>query len=105
MPDAPEERDRQGSDEDLGSHPGRPRRRDELDPELLKLPRKGIRIGWLLALSVVVFCTFLMIELRRDLAYSREGDDPTALESVEQVRDADLNTYVEIDAVPDRGHL
>jgi hypothetical protein len=105
MPDAPEDRDRGGRDDELASHPGRHRPRDELDPELLKLPRKGVRIGWLLALAVVVLCAFLLFELRRDLVYSRAGDQPVALDAAERALDADPNSFVEMEAVPDRAYF
>ena len=45
---------------DLDEDPGRPRGRDEIDPELVVLPRPRPRIGWLLALSVLVFCAFFL---------------------------------------------
>jgi hypothetical protein len=105
MRDAPEDGKRQGKDDDLASRFPVPPPQEELDPELLKIPRKGIRIGWLLALSVVVLCCFLLFHLRRDLAYSRASSDPVPLEGPDQVFETDRNTFVEVDAVPDRTYL
>jgi len=90
---------------ELASHPGRPRPRDEVDPELLVLPRTRARIGWLLALSVIAFCAYFMIRLRGDLVFSRAGDEPSRLRSIAEALAADPEDYVAIDAVPDRAFL
>jgi len=90
---------------DLALHPGRPRPKDEVDPELLVLPRTRARIGWLLALSVIVFCAYFMVRLRSDLVFSRAGDEPTRLRSIAEAASADPEDYVAIEAVPDRAFL
>ena len=90
---------------DLAAHPGRPRPRDEVDPELLVLPRPRTRIGWLLAASVLVFCAYFMIRLRSDLVFSRAGDEPTRLRSIAEAAAADSDDYVAVEAVPDRAFL
>ena len=90
---------------DLAAHPGRPRPRDEVDPELLVLPRPRARIGWLLAASVLVFCAYFMIRLRSDLVFSRAGDEPTRLRSIAEAAAADTDDYVAVEAVPDRAFL
>jgi hypothetical protein len=90
---------------DLAVHPGRPRPRDEVDPELLVLPRPRARIGWLLALSVIVFCAYFMFRLRADLVFSRADDQPTRLRSTAEATAADPEAHVAVEAVPDRAFL
>ena len=90
---------------DLAAHPGRPRPRDEVDPELVVLPRPRARIGWLLALSVVVFCAYFMFRLRADLVFSRADDEPTLLRSTAGAAAADPESHVAVEAVPDRAFL
>src|SRR6187397_923712 len=90
---------------DLAAHPGRPRPKDEVDPELLVLPRPRARIGWLLAFSVVVFCAYFMVRLRADLVFSRAGADPTRLHSIAEAVAADPEDYVSVEVVPDRAFL
>ncbi len=91
------------SAEDLQDHPGRPRG-DEIDPELVRLPRPRSRIGWLLALSVVVLCGYVMLQLRADLVFSRQGTAATALATAQDVLSADLDSFVTVQATPDRAY-
>jgi hypothetical protein len=90
---------------DLAAHPGRPRPRDEVDPELMVLPRTRARIGWLLAVAVIAFCAYFMIRLRADLVFSRAGDEPTRLRSVAEAAAAEPEDFVAVEAVPDRAFL
>lgn len=92
-------------DPDLLAHPGRPRGRDEIDPELLVIPRARARVGWLLALSVVVFCAYFLVRLWGDLMFSLQGDEPERLADPTAAFTADVNSYVEVRAVPDRATL
>ncbi len=87
---------------DLAHHPGRRRGRDEVDPELLVLPRPRPRIGPLLALSVLVFCAYFLVRLRSDLVFAHSGPDPVQVKGADGVLAADLDSYVELVAVPDR---
>ncbi len=87
---------------DLADHPGRRRGRDEIDPELLVLPRPRPRIGPLLALSVLVFCAYFLIRLRSDLVFAHSGADPVQVKGADGVLAADIDSYVELAAVPDR---
>jgi hypothetical protein len=89
----------------LSAHPGRPRGRDEIDPELLVIPRSRARVGWLLALSVLVFCGYFLVRLWGDLMFSLAGDDPERLDTAAAVFAASPNAYVEVRAVPDRATL
>jgi hypothetical protein len=91
--------------DDLDAHPGRPRGRDEVDPDLMVLPRPRARIGWLLAVSVLIFCGYFMWRLRADLAFSRADDEPRRLAGVAEAASADPESFVAIDAMPDRAFL
>ena len=92
-------------DPELSAHPGRPRGRDEIDPELLVIPRSRARVGWLLALSVLVFCGYFLVRLRGDLMFALAGGDPEQVSDPAAVAGADVNSYVELRAVPDRATL
>ncbi len=93
-------------DRELADEPGRPRGRDEVDPELLLLPRPRPRVGPLLALSVLVFCIYFLVRLHGDLVFARSGPDPAKVTSIAGVLAADLDSYVEVaDAVPDRAAI
>ena len=87
---------------DLADHPGRRRGRDEVDPELLVLPRPRPSIGPLLALSVLVFCAYFLVRLRSDLVFAHSGPDPVQVKGADGVLAADIDSYVELVAVPDR---
>jgi hypothetical protein len=89
-------------EKDLADHPGRRRGRDEVDPELLVLPRPRPRIGPLLALSALVFCSYFLIRLRSDLVFSHAGPDPARVDSVAGAVAADPESFIELAAVPDR---
>lgn len=77
---------------------------DELDPELLKLSKPRTRVGWLLSLAVVVLCAYWMGKLRSDLAFSRQGGEPVAVEAAEIAKVAS-DRYVSLRAVPDRARV
>jgi hypothetical protein len=83
---------------------GRPIARDEIDPELISLPRLRGRIGPLLAASMVVFSVYLLLRLTDDLAFSRQGHEPAELESpAALLAQGDIdNRYVRMPAAPDR---
>jgi hypothetical protein len=77
---------------------------EELDPELLALPRspRG-RVGPVLAVSVVVFCVFIMVRIYGDLRFSRHAAEPRAYASAaELLQKASLEEFVKVHAVPDR---
>lgn len=90
--------------DELARHPGRRRGTDEIDPELVRLPRPRARISPVLAASVVVFCLYLAGRLWSDLSFSRQGDEPTPLAAAEVV-DAERNQFVEVRAAPEAAHL
>jgi hypothetical protein len=90
-----------------GADAGRPIARDEIDPELISLPRLRGRIGPVLAASMVVFSAYLFLRLIDDLAFSRQAPEPeelaspAALLAQPDVDDID-NRFVRMRAVPDR---
>ncbi len=83
---------------------GRPIGRDEIDPELISLPRTSARIGVLLAISMIVFSLYMLLRLGDDLAFSRQGAEPEELASpAALLAEDDLdNRFVRLPAVPDR---
>ena len=91
-------------EDELSELPGRPLGPDEIDPELLKLSKPRTRVGWLLSLAVVVFCAYWMIQLRSDLAYSRQGDEPAAVDASD-LDGLETDRYVSVKAKPDRARV
>jgi hypothetical protein len=86
---------------------GRPIARDEIDPELIGLPRLRGRIGPLLAISMVVFSVYLLLRLTGDLVFSRQGPEPEEHASPAALlahTDID-NRFVRLPAVPDRAFV
>jgi hypothetical protein len=91
---------------ELAEEPGRPRGRDEVDAELLVLPRPRPRVGPLLALSVVVFCVYFLVRLRSDLVFAHSGPDPAEVTGIAGAMAGELDSYVELrEAVPDRAAI
>jgi hypothetical protein len=90
---------------DLADHPGRPRGRDEVDPELLVLPRPRVSIRPLLALSVLVLCVYFLVRLRSDLVFAHAGPDPAEVNGIAGALAAEVDSYVELTAVPDRAAI
>src|SRR5919198_463265 len=81
---------------ELAEEPGRPRGRDEVDAELLVLPRPRPRVGPLLALSVVVFCVYFLVRLRSDLVFAHSGPDPAEVTGIAGAMAGELDSYVEL---------
>jgi hypothetical protein len=77
---------------------------DALDPELIALGRPPARVGPLLSLSIIVLCGYLMISLRADLRFAREGETPRDVtDRTQLVTDEDLrDRFVRAQLVPDR---
>lgn len=92
------------TDDELADLPGRPLGPDEVDPELLKLSKPRTNVGWLLSLAVVVFCAYWMIQLRSDLAFSRQGGEPTRVDAA-KVGEVDSDSYVTLRSTPDRARV
>lgn len=87
-----------------GADAGRPIGRDEIDPDLISLPRTRARIGVLLAISMIVFSLYMLLRLVDDLAFSRQPAEPEELASpAALLAEDDLdNRFVRLPAVPDR---
>jgi hypothetical protein len=102
----PERTPAEGADQDDDDAP-LPGNADDLDPELLRLPRPRTRIGPLLAASVVVFCAYMLLTLRHDLAFSRAGEAPTPVASPQALLEgaAGADDFIALPAVPDRAFV
>jgi hypothetical protein len=87
----------------LADHPGRPRRPDEVDPELVRLRRRSTRIGPLLAASVLVFSGYTVLSLRADLRFARSGGQPRPVTPADILAGrVATDSHVAVEAVPDR---
>ncbi len=97
MGDSPKEtqpKDELPKDKDSGA--------TQIDPELVKLPRRKSTVTPVSALAIMAICLTLTIRLLSDMSFSREGEQPTAVASLDQL-DSDLeNNFIEIEAKPDR---
>lgn len=74
----------------------------EIDPELVKLPRRKSTVRPFTALAIVAICTTLTLRLLSDFSFSRQPEEPTPVASLEGLGDAHENQYIEIEAQPDR---
>ena len=74
----------------------------EIDPELVKLPRRKSTVRPISAVAIIAICLTLSIRLLSDLSFSRAGKSPTAVTSLESVDDDLENQFIEIEAKPDR---
>src|SRR5688500_17519623 len=83
---------------------GRPRGSDELDPELIKLPRRRGRIGPVMALAVVVLAAVILWRLRGDLAFSRQDATPRPID-IRALATAAPDRFVALTARPDRSRM
>lgn len=74
---------------------------DELDPELVKLPRPKTRMRPVMALAIIGLCLTIGVRLSGDLRFSRLGD-PVAVESVADLSSDHENQFIEIRLKADR---
>ena len=74
---------------------------DELDPELVKLPRPKTRIRPIMAMAIIGICLTIGVRLSGDLRFSRLGD-PETVDSVASLNSDHENSFVEIHVRPDR---
>ncbi len=92
-----------GDDDSLDDHPGAPRPRDEIDPELIKLRRVRISVGPITSAAIIIFCGYMMIRLYGDLRFSRQGSEPRRVTVADVVSGhAGAEGYVAMGAEPDR---
>ncbi len=89
--------------DDANREPGAPIGKDEIDPDLIRLPRGALQIGLIAAAGVLVLCIALLVRLRHDVGYAREDDTPRSVTAADIVagKVAD-NSYVTLEAPPDR---
>jgi hypothetical protein len=97
----------------MGDSPKEPQPKDELpqdvksaspeiDPELIKLPRRKSTVRPISAVAIIAICLTLSFRLLSDLSFSRQGEQPTEVTSLDALG-ADLeNQFIEIEARPDR---
>jgi len=74
---------------------------DELDPELIKLPRAKTRIRPIMAMAVIGICLTLGWRLSSDLRFSRLGD-PQRIDDAQALNSDNENQFVELTLRPDR---
>ncbi len=74
---------------------------DEIDPELVKLPRSPTRIRPIMAMAIIAICLVLLFRIWDDLSYSRQGD-PEVVDAISQLNDDLLDHHIELQATPDR---
>jgi len=106
MDDKPETPDEVEADEEVQA--GRPRGRDELDPELVSLAKRRGTAGPLLSISIIVFCVYIMVRLSADLRFSRQADTPTTLDGVAEVvagKGVGPDDFIALRATPDQSFV
>ena len=74
----------------------------EIDPELVKLPRRKSTVRPITALAIIAICLTLTLRLVSDLNFSRESEQPTKVASIEALNGDLENQFIEIEARPDR---
>lgn len=79
-----------------------PAKGDDIDPELVRLPRSRTRVRPIMALAIIAICLTLLVRLIPDLIFSRQSSTPIRVDSAADLS-ADLeNRFVEINVSPDR---
>ena len=79
-----------------------PNKASEIDPDLVKLPRRKSTVRPFTALAIVAICTTLTVRLLSDFSFSRQAEEPTPVATLEATADDHENQYIEIEARPDR---
>tara|TARA_R110002096_G_scaffold16898_1_gene57633 strand:- start:82512 stop:83594 length:1083 start_codon:yes stop_codon:yes gene_type:complete len=74
---------------------------DELDPELVKLPRPKTRIRPIMAMAIIGICLTIGVRLSGDLRFSRLGN-PVLVDSVSSLNSDHENQFIKIEVRPDR---
>ncbi len=84
--------------------PGAPIPRDEIDPDLVKLPRTRLNIGVITAAGVVFLCALVLVRLHNDRVFS--GNDTPDRVDVAAVLGGRVATerYIELEAEPMMSH-
>jgi hypothetical protein len=93
------------ADEVKPDEPGAPVPEGAIDPELVKLGRKRVKVGAITALAVAVLCGFFAIRLGPDRRFSRQGDAPRHATAAEVLDGSvPVDSYVALHAEPLVGH-
>ncbi len=69
---------------------------ESVDPELLRLPKLAIRVGWLLALSVTVFSAYIAYGLRFDWHFAGVSSNPVELSSPNELSKQAVESYYQV---------
>lgn len=88
--------------DDATPEPGAPMGRDAIDPELVNLRRAPTPIGLVSALGVVVLCIAMMVRLRHDFGYARQGAAQATTAAEIAAGKVATNRHVTLDAPADR---
>ncbi|MBL8621546.1 MAG: hypothetical protein JNK64_09590 [Myxococcales bacterium] len=89
--------------DDANREPGAPIGKDEIDPDLIRLPRGALQVGIIAAAGVLILCVALLVRLRHDVGYARESDTPKPVTAADIVAGKiGDNRYVTLEAPPDR---
>jgi hypothetical protein len=88
-----------------GTESGAPVARDAIDPDLIKLSRKKIRVGAVTAAGVVFLCAFFLLKLSADRRFAGRGEsaDKVAISDVIAGKIA-RDSFVSLDAEPAVGN-
>lgn len=81
--------------------PGEPVPEDELDPELIALPRTRPTVGPLLSLSVICLCGLLLFKLWPDFRFARHDQPENFDSTADLLQRGEANAFVAVRAVPD----
>ncbi len=74
----------------------------EIDPELVKLPRRQSTVRPITALAIIAICLTLTVRLLSDFSFSRQGEEPKQVTELSAVGSDLENEFIEIEARPDR---
>jgi hypothetical protein len=90
------------SADELARDPGAPIGPDEIDPDLIRLPRGLPTLGALASAAIVIMCVVLMVRLRHDLAFARASSSARQV-TVDAIVAGNIaaDSYVTVDAPPD----
>ena len=81
--------------------PGAPIPKDEIDPDLVKLPRSKLKVGTVSSAGMVFLCTFFIFRLGADRQFGREPDSPKLAQVADIVAGkVSADSFVEIPAEP-----
>lgn len=87
---------------DDNPEPGAPIAKDAIDPDLVRLRRAAPQVSIITSLGLVVLCVTLLIRLRHDVGYAREGAARPVTAADIVAGKVPTNSFVTLDAPADR---